>query len=463
MKDVSKKIDEVIENFNTHIIINNQKLERKKKECESLKKYITSNLNGNNIFNCPLCKERALSGKEYLSQVNYIQEIQSKLDNEIKKSIKVENDYQDLVNQTNIIKKAFMNHMNLIIEKKNIEKYEIKRYYENQFMSMEDLLSSEKNLNRDILSNVSTLQEKNKEFNNNYINLQEENKNLHKLKENYEKNEYILKNELNILQDKYDKLNEDYITMKEELDNKIKDYVVSNKNLERTKTEQMETINLLNISHQKAIETLNKKIIKITEEFNLKLKRNQEDYQRLSEIDASFQKYLKENSSLKEQLNYLINELNEKEKTINELMNAQEITNYTNNNSQINYNEEVLSYKKIEKGLRCIFVPYSDGIFICINLSEEDEEIINENQFFNCKYILDLSSFDEELKNLIVENSLIVIGKIGKLNEFSVDKENNIYDLPLNKKFVSVTLDKIDYVIGFPGDEMVFRNYNVRN
>ena len=463
MKNVSEKIDEVFENFNNRIKINNQNLEKNKKECESLKKYITSNLNGNTIFNCPLCKERALSGKEYLSQVNYIQEIQSKLDNEIKKSIKVENDYQDLVNQTNIIKKAFMNHMNLIIEKKNIEKYEIKRYYENQFMSMEDLLSSEKNLNRDILSNVSTLQEKNKEFNNNYIILQEENKNLHKLKENYEKNEYILKNELNILQDKYDKLNEDYISMKEELDNKIKDYVISNKNLERTKTEQMETINLLNISHQKAIETLNKKIIKITEEFNLKLKRNQEDYQRLSEIDASFQKYLKENSSLKEQLNYLINELNEKEKTINELMNAQEITNYTNNNSQINYNEEVLSYKKIEKGLRCIFVPYSDGIFICINLSEEDEEIINENQFFNCKYILDLSSFDEELKNLIVENSLIVIGKIGKLNEFSVDKENNIYDLPLNKKFVSVTLDKIDYVIGFPGDEMVFRNYNVRN
>ena len=346
--------------------------------------------------------------------------------------------------------------MNLIIEKKNIEKYEIKRYYENKFMSMEDLLSSEKNLNREILSNISSLNEKNKEFNKNYLNLQEENKNLHLIKDTYEKNEYIIKKEFNILQDKYDKLNEDYILMKEELDNKIKDYVITNKNLEKTKTEQMETINLLNISHKNAIETLNKKIIKITEEFNLKLKRNQEDYQKLSEIDESFQKYLKENSTLKEQLN-------EKEKKINELikeLNEKEI----NNNSEINnYNDEVLNYKKIEKGLRCIFVPYSDGIFICINLSEEDEEIINHNQFFNCKYILDLNSFDEELKNLIVENSLIVIGKIGKLNEFHFDKNKNIYDLPQNKKFISVTLDKVDYIIGFPGDEMVFRNYNVRN
>ena len=51
---------------------------------------------------------------------------------------------------------------------------------------------------------------------------------------------------------------------------------------------------------------------------------------------------------------------------------------------------------------------------ICKNLSKEDEEIINQNQFFNCKYILDLSYFDEELKYLIVENSMIVIGKIEK-------------------------------------------------
>ena len=472
MQVLYKIIDDIVENFNTHIIINEQNLERKKKECESLKKYITSNLNnGNNSLNCPLCKERALNGKEYLTQVNYIQDIQNKLDEKIKENIKFEKNYLDLVSQTNIIKKSFMNYANLVIEKKNIEKNEIKKYYENKFMSMEDILSSEKNFNREILSSVSNLKDKNKEFNKNYLLIQEENKNLHKIKETLEKKEKNLAIELNMLQDKYDKLNEDYISMKEELDNKIKDYVISNKNLEKTKSEQMETINLLNISHQNAIETLNKKIIKITEEFNLKLKKNQEDYQRLSQIDESFQKTLKENISLKQQISELTKEKNENEKTINELINelnekekkTQEITNYTNNNSQINYNEEVLNYKKVEKGLRCIFVPYSDGIFICINLSEEDEEINNENQFFNCKYILDLESFDEELKNLIVENSLIVIGKIGKLNEFIVDKENNFYDLPEDKKFISVTLDKIDYVIGFPGDEMVFRNYNFRN
>ena len=40
------------------------------------------------------------------------------------------------MSQTSIIKKSFMNYANLIIEKKNIEKNEIKKHYENKFMSM---------------------------------------------------------------------------------------------------------------------------------------------------------------------------------------------------------------------------------------------------------------------------------------------------------------------------------------
>ena len=55
---------------------------------------------------------------------------------------------------------------------------------------MEDILSSEKNFNREILNNISALKNKNKEYIQNYLDIQEENNNLKKI------NESIL-NELN--------------------------------------------------------------------------------------------------------------------------------------------------------------------------------------------------------------------------------------------------------------------------
>jgi uncharacterized protein with von Willebrand factor type A (vWA) domain len=83
-----------------------------------------------------------------------------------------------------------MNYTNLIIEKRNQEKIEIQQYYEKKFMEMEDILSSEKNFNREILNNISALKNKNKEYIQNYLDIQEENNNLKKI------NESIL-NELN--------------------------------------------------------------------------------------------------------------------------------------------------------------------------------------------------------------------------------------------------------------------------
>jgi hypothetical protein len=54
---------------------------------------------------------------------------------------------------------------------------------------------------------------------------------------------------------------------------------------------------------------------------------------------------------------------------------------------------------------------------------------------------------------------LIVIGKIGKFTEQTVDNENNPYQLPEDNNYKLVNLEKIDYVIGFHGEEMIFRNY----
>ena len=150
INNLSKSIDEVTENYNDLIIINEEIFNKKKKD-----KYSNSNI-----------------------------------DNKTNEILKLEKKYLDLLTQTNLIKKTFMNYTNVIIEKRNQEKMEIQQYYENKYMEMEDILSSEKNFNREILSNISALKNKNKEYIQNYLDIQEENNNLKKI------NESIL-NELN--------------------------------------------------------------------------------------------------------------------------------------------------------------------------------------------------------------------------------------------------------------------------
>ena len=144
MNNLSKSIEEMTENYNNLIIINEQMFNKKKKE-----KYSNENL-----------------------------------DNKINEILKLEKKYLDLLTQTNLIKKTFMNYTNVLIEKKNQEKIELQQYYENKYMEMEDILSSEKNFNREILSNISALKNKNKEYIQNYLDIQEENINLKKINEN---------------------------------------------------------------------------------------------------------------------------------------------------------------------------------------------------------------------------------------------------------------------------------------
>ena len=77
---------------------------------------------------------------------------------------------------------------------------------------------------------------------------------------------------------------------------------------------------------------------------------------------------------------------------------------------------------------------------------------------YECKYILDLNSFNKDLSKIIIDNSLIVIGKISKLTKIE-QSQNKLYNLPENKIFILATLGKVDYVIGFPENELMFNNY----
>ena len=89
---------------------------------------------------------------------------------------------------------------------------------------------------------------------------------------------------------------------------------------------------------------------------------------------------------------------------------------------------------------------------------EEKEGDISNITNYDCKYILDLNSIETKLSKIIVDNSLIVIGKISKLTEIE-QTQNKMYNLPEGKNFILATLGKVDYVIGFPENELMFNNY----
>ena len=125
---------------------------------------------------------------------------------------------------------------------------------------------------------------------------------------------------------------------------------------------------------------------------------------------------------------------------------------------------------------------------MCINLTQDLNQI--NNKFYRCDVLLDFSTFDEEKKNLIIENSLILIGVINELKEINIKEgENNPYEINDNdnnnegeneeEEFTGVStmasiksvlkssnsyylakINNIEYIIGFPGEGLVFMNYN---
>jgi hypothetical protein len=73
--------------------------------------------------------------------------------------------------------------------------------------------------------------------------------------------------------------------------------------------------------------------------------------------------------------------------------------------------EEIVNIRKLEKGIRTIFVPHSPGVYIAIHLSiastgttehatnfDSNYEV---NKFFKCNAILNIDNFDAELKELL--------------------------------------------------------------
>jgi hypothetical protein len=85
------------------------------------------------------------------------------------------------------------------------------------------------------------------------------------------------------------------------------------------------------------------------------------------------------------------------------------ITNLNLNNLTKLFEDELINIKKLEKGIRCIFVPHSPGVYVSISLSNShlDPILLNEvnyevNKYFSCNAILNLESMDAELKELLM-------------------------------------------------------------
>ena len=273
-----------------------------------------------------------------------------------------------------------------------------------------------------------------------------------------------------------------------EIQNKIKDNKINfNSSHHENEILKLKDLNNNLISDNKFLQDEYKKLEKkydlIKNKYDITLKENQGNKKEkeiiLQEKEKVYKKLLQfenlikisqsENNELKQNKNTLNNQIEILGKELQNIKKQynEEISTYKKKLNEINI-DNFIQYKNLSKGKRCIFVPQSEGIYACINLSEDlfPNDQKRKDKFFKCNYLLDMSSFDEDMKKLIVENSLIVIGVIGEYTEYNTKKNNNPLNLPesnFNNNssiYRMITLKEVNYIIGFPGEELIFRNYN---
>ena len=375
----------------------------------------------NNIEICPLCRETALNN-EQIPKIQLIQNKISKLENTINQ---IYQKYQNLVNNTIAIKKVFFNYMNNKIANYNLNNLQ---FNSNEINGL--------NINNALESSGNNLYYNELKANNN--------------------RKYISQNDVQIITNL---LNEEKLK-----NNKL----TTDKNILITKYESLKT-DMKKIQNKydevfKQLNSLNEKLIVIQ----------------------------KENMTLKDEIVLKDKKQNNTDNTIIELRQfIKQISddNNTNENKHIKEIQKIknksIIFKDIKEGDKCIFVPYYDKIYVCINLTIDLNQI--NNDFFRCDIILDFSCIDENKKNLIVDNNLIIIGTIselkekiikeGEVNPFEINiNENNneeeneedefsVISTSINSYLKSTNsyhlakLSNIDYIIGFPEDKLCFMNY----
>ena len=276
-------------------------------------------------------------------------------------------------------------------------------------------------------------------------------------------------NDINELKSKIDLLTTT-TTSNGVVSNKLENELIEVKDIldkEKIKSQRRETdIMLLQQKYDKLLNDYKKCEMKLND-VELQLNKKSEQYIKL----------LQEQSVVKKENEKLItkckNENIKTEQIQTLLMNTQnelkilKLKNDMNNNN----NDGVVNIKTIQKGIRCIFVPYSEGAYACIHFGKGDDSSSNSN---SSVFILNMEVFDEELKDIVVDNSLIVIGVVDNVVE--LDKKNrtinnsssnvnggavniNAFNEEDKVKYYLVTLAQIEYVIGVDEEDLVLKNY----
>ncbi len=143
---LSNNFDALNDNYLKQLAFKEHKLREKNIQCENLLK-IANNINDNKLDSCPFCKDIAMNNLDTAGWNNYtyLKDYHEKIIEKNKIMTKLEARFNELVVQTNFLKKTFFNHLNYSIEIKNKEISITKENYENKLMYLEDMLSQEKN------------------------------------------------------------------------------------------------------------------------------------------------------------------------------------------------------------------------------------------------------------------------------------------------------------------------------
>jgi hypothetical protein len=390
-----------------------KEIKKKAKECDNLVVYINNKIN-KNIQTCPMCCEGALNNDQYTNINIFLNDMEKKLSNKDSLLQQLQEKYNDLIIQTTHMKKIFFEHMNTKIANYNLNaKINGGQSNSNKLMGNNNYNSSPQGFpsagDFQILKNII---------------------NDEKLKNNN------LLTELNLSKAKYDSL----LCDMKKMENKFE---------------------------------------------QLKLKLNATNEKLLN--------IMKENDTFKDEILFKEKQKKSNENTIVELkqnikqiIDEKKIFEEKKNKEIMKNKNKSLVFKDIKEGDRCIFVPHSENMYVCINLTQDLNQI--SNKYYRCDIILDFSTFDEEKKKLIIENSLILIGTINELKEVTIKEgETNPYEiindneinnddeeefsgnstltsiksfLKSSNSYHLAKIGNIDYIIGFPGEELVFMNYN---
>ena len=477
VKETFEKILEFFEHFKSiyntlklnfqisNEIINNFLLQK-----FSIDVFINNNNNNNN--------------EENIKEINKISNIISELENNFKEDVvifdnlflkyfeKIQRDFLNFKEYLNVIlnknedDKNYNNIINNIIDlktyysnfdileklKKQIEdvnNYPIKfrKYLENfAYIVNETFLKLNNNNNNNFTNNViinnnnininnlKILYKRENNFTNkNYVKNINNNNNNNKSNVNF--NNYKIENIENFyIKNSYNKINNKNLL--NEYDNKIENLISNlinelNKNSENFDKLTFEFKNILNNSSKKNIHINNNNNNNNKNKTSLQI--NKIIYQ-FNEIKKTFFN----------QINYI---LSIKNNQILKLKNDKKLLNSNNLSDLIHINNLNINNE-------CIFIPYKNGIYVCINFNEKNYPIYKFN------YILDVNSFNDEIKNLINNKLLIIIGTISNINKINNNENNNNFFLKNEENFYYlVTLNKINYIIDYPNKNLNLKNY----